>query len=71
MTAIKAKFTLQRVRLNKGGYNSRGHYYGHGQPLYWYMSEDGKYDGYVRALTRVAAKQKLRADYGPAIRFYV
>lgn len=34
-----SKFGLSRVRLNQGGYDSRGSYWGIGQPLYHYATE--------------------------------
>ena len=63
------KFNLQHVRLNSGGYDSGGAYWGVGQRLYWACSEDGAIDRYFRAYDREAAKQKLRADF-PNARFF-
>ena len=46
------RLTLRRVYLNQGGYDPNGTYFGHGDPLYWYASEDGEIDGVVRATGR-------------------
>ena len=61
---------LRRVRLDSGGYDSGGAYWGIGQRLYHACeySRDGL-DVFFRAADRAAAKAKLRADY-PEIRFY-
>lgn len=72
---MKRKFTLRKIRLNQGGYNSQGHYYGTGLPLYWSQSEDG-IDMHFRAADRAAAKEHIRQvlarDLGPddTIAFY-
>jgi hypothetical protein len=72
------KWTLQRVRLNGGGYDDRGHYWGVGQPLFWYCSPCGQIDGHLRAPrryrdgrddTRGAAKDAVRALF-PHAQFY-
>ncbi len=64
----KGKVTLQRVRLNSGGYTSQGYYFGHGLPLFWYCTDekhdaftDGYLDGYFRAESREDAKAKVKA----------
>lgn len=31
-------FTLRRIRINQGGYDDGGAYWGTGQPLYWYCA---------------------------------
>jgi hypothetical protein len=65
------KFTLARVRLNGGGYDRRGQYYGIGQPLYQAQCEDID-DGYAwvfRADNRADAKDQVHARY-PAATFY-
>ena len=57
------KVSLRRVRLNSGGYDAGGAYWGQGAPL-WY-AEDG--DGnslFFRAATREAAKAALREQFG-------
>ena len=50
-------FSLRRVRLNSGGYDENGRYFGQGQPLWEY---DNREDwGHLRAATRDAAKRAL------------
>lgn len=42
------RFTLQRVRLDSGGYDTSGAYWGRGEPLYYYASADASTEGYFR-----------------------
>jgi hypothetical protein len=65
----RLKFTLRKVRLNAQGYTSRGEYYGSGQALYWYCSDDGYHDNELRASSRDNAKAQIRALHKGA-RFY-
>ena len=63
---------LNRVRLNSGGYDRDGVYWGVGQPLYEYHSDDGSIQGYLRTyvpLDREYAKDCVRKLY-PEARFY-
>lgn len=62
------KFYLSRVRLDSGGYDSGGAYWGCGAPLFGVMDQDGNTD-YFRAADRDAAKAKLLADW-PEATFY-
>lgn len=66
-----AKFMLQRIRLDSGGYANRGrHYFGVGMPLYWYMQEDeNATEDYIRARNRDHAKEIIREKY-PKATFY-
>jgi hypothetical protein len=57
------KLTLRRVRLDRGGYDTIGTYFGTGSPLYWYASDDGRIDGVLRALDRATAKDAIRRVY--------
>lgn len=57
---MKRKLTLRRVRLNKGGYTSSGHYYGIGQHLYFCISDEGDIDMFLRACNRTHAKEQIR-----------
>lgn len=43
------KLYLHRIRLDSGGYDSGGAYWGVGKPLYGYADEDMEYKGFVRA----------------------
>lgn len=50
---------LQRIRINSGGYDAGGAYWGLGAPLYAYNSGDGDWR-YLRARDRADAKTKIR-----------
>ncbi len=66
------KFTLQRVRLNGGGYDRLGTYWGHAEPLFWcgaYDPEAGEFDACFRATDRAQAKRWVRYQF-PNARFY-
>lgn len=57
------KFEMQRVRINAGGYDNGGAYWGIGQPLYrayCHATDDMRY---VRARDRDDAKGKIRAEF--------
>lgn len=70
-----ARFNLMEVRLNGGGYDRGGAYWGHGVPLYVaYATLETMGDVletivHIRALSRERAKEILRKDY-PNARFY-
>lgn len=58
---MQAKFTLQRIRLNSGGYTSKGVYFGTGAPLYYYADHaTGEIASYLRAYDRKDAKDRIR-----------
>lgn len=63
------KLVLQRVQLDSGGYDSNGTYFGSGDPLYWYASEDYSIESQIRAHDRNEAKEKIRGRF-PNARFY-
>ena len=63
------KMTLRHVRLNGGGYDRNGTYFGLGAPLYWYADEGGNVDAMLRASCREVAKAKIRSLF-PNVRFY-
>lgn len=63
------KITLQRVRLDSGGYDSQGAYWGIGEPLYWAADDSGAYDETFRAADREKAKAHVRETF-PNARFY-
>ncbi|MFC5509286.1 hypothetical protein [Bosea massiliensis] len=67
--AYSPKVTLQRIRLDSGGYDHCGAYWGHGQPLFWAATDDGELDATFRASNRDAAKAHVRTLI-PAARFY-
>lgn len=73
------KFSLQHVRLDRGGYDSGGAYWGIGRPLYvavadslWVEAEQRDAEGpefYFRADDRDSAKAEVIARY-PNAKFY-
>jgi hypothetical protein len=67
--AAPVKVALQRVRLDSGGYDSGGAYWGIGTPLYWAGSDDGTIDLWFRATSRDAAKAHVRSLH-PHANFY-
>jgi hypothetical protein len=62
----EGKWTLQRVRIDAGGYDSGGAYWGTGTPLYWACSADGEAELFFRATSRDAAKAHVRRLYSLA-----
>jgi hypothetical protein len=66
---FSGKLTLRRSYLDSGGYDSNGTYFGYGQPLYWYASQDGTIDGMLRAASREDAKAQVLKSY-PKARFF-
>lgn len=73
--ATDSRFTLRRVPINSGGYDSGGAYWGLGQPLYWWSVEITEGDardecsGFFRASNRKAAKAHI-LELHPLARFY-
>lgn len=70
-TSYPVKFHLERVRLDSGGYDNGGAYWGYGAPLY-YAHGDGaeeRQEVFFRAYNRDDAKKQLRAAY-PKCSFY-
>lgn len=60
---FSGRLTLRRVRLNQGGYDVNGTYFGQGQPLYWCASADGDVDFMLRADSRAKARATVLARY--------
>lgn len=67
--SFAGRLTLRRIRLDQGGYDPNGTYFGLGPPLYWYASDDGSIDDMLRAGTRESAKKQILAIY-PNAKFY-
>lgn len=68
------KFSLNRVRLNSGGYDSGGAYWGVGQALYFAAASREDTGAliaelYFRVKDRDAAKAHVRSKY-PSAKFY-
>lgn len=60
------RWTLQHVRLNMGGYDRGGAYWGQGARLYWAAAtglDGNEVSFYFRAKDREAAKAHVRAKY--------
>jgi hypothetical protein len=62
------KVYLRRVYLDNGGYDKGGAYWGHGEPLFEAMDQDGN-GSILRARSRNMAKMHILADF-PDARFY-
>jgi len=62
---LKAKFQLQRVPINSGGYDPGGAYWGLAEPLYvaWADGEYTMQRVFVRAHTRDHAKALVRKHF--------
>jgi hypothetical protein len=70
MGALTGKLYVRRLRLNAGGYDANGAYFGGGAPpLFWIASADLKIDYVVRAANRAAAKLTALTDYPSALFF--
>jgi len=71
--AFTGKLVLRKIRLNDGGYDRLGTYFGHadsGAHVWWYAAVgDEKVEGCLRALTRKAAREKVLKMY-PNARFF-
>lgn len=57
------KVSITKERLNNGGYDRDGVYFGVGEPLYYVMDEDGIYGDYIRASCREEAIELAREIY--------
>lgn len=68
MTATK--FYLKRIRVNQGGYDAMGGYWGIGMPVYHAEAEDPNGpELHFRAMDRDDAKDYVRARH-PDARFF-
>ena len=63
------RFYLQKARLDSGGYDQGGAYWGLGEPVYIAQDEDDTIQRTYRATSRAHAKQQLRAEF-PHARFF-
>lgn len=63
------RFHLRRVRLDSGGYDAGGAYWGHGAPLFEAFSEDGVEFLTLRAADREAARAEVLEAH-PRARFF-
>lgn len=60
-TPVSGKVTLERMRIDSGGYDSGGAYWGTGEPLWRAQDEDGN-EQFFRAKDRKAAEAELGDD---------
>lgn len=67
--ANEEKVRVSEVRINRGGYDSGGAYWGLGAPLYWVRSDNGDVNEFFRAWSREAAKEKALA-VNPNLKFF-
>jgi hypothetical protein len=67
--AAPVKLYLRQVRIDSGGYDPNGTYFGVGHPIYWYADADGEVDGITRAPNRDGAKHAVRMTYPKATFF--
>ena len=64
------RYHLRRIRLNSGGYDSGGAYWGLGASLYWVADQEGEGD-FFRARNRDDAKAYVRSELAsPEAKFY-
>jgi len=54
------KLYVSEVRIDGGGYDRNGTYFGHAGPLYWCADASGEVDFTVRASDRAAALVEIR-----------
>lgn len=65
---FSGKLRIRSVRLNRGGYDTYGQYFGEGEPVFLIESDDGEISHHVRAPNRSKAKAIAREMY-PLARF--
>lgn len=68
--AAPVRLYLRRVRIDQGGYDPNGTYFGAGDRIYWYADENGDIDGVTRAHSREAAKLLITARFYPKATFF-
>jgi hypothetical protein len=71
---VSVRLSVAHVRLNSGGYDNGGAYWGVGSPLYRVAGETSDGDTvefFMRAADRSEVKARVRDEYGYALaRFY-
>lgn len=65
------KFRLYQLRLDNGGYDNAGAYWGHGEPLYRAFGDGAEevQEVFIRALSRENARGQVRKWF-PNCKFY-
>jgi len=66
-TVKPSQVRAERVRLNQGGYDPGGRYWGQGAPLYHVYDDSGTLDTHVRAPDAPTAKRRAVDDAGGTI----
>lgn len=61
--SFSGRLFLRKIRLNNGGYDCNGTYFGIGLPLYWFASDDGSIDEMLRASSREEACRLVLEKY--------
>lgn len=61
--ATPARLSIRKVRLNGGGYDSSGTYWGRGMPLYCVEDIDTGMRLFVRASDRATVVEQVRASF--------
>jgi hypothetical protein len=65
----EAKCSLFKVRLDSGGYDGGGAYFGFGNPLYCCRDDNGQVQLFRRAINRKTVKEIIKKDF-PTLKFY-
>jgi hypothetical protein len=63
------KVYVSKVKLDSGGYDRGGAYWGHGQRLFWATDATGEFSHFLRACSRMDAIDLLQDDF-PELTFY-
>lgn len=66
---LSGKVSLRKIRINQGGYDDGGAYWGIGSQLWNASNDDLSVNLWFRARTRDAAKDQVLVKF-PAARFY-
>lgn len=65
---FSGRITLRKIRLDSGGYDVNGTYWGGSatESVYWYASDDSAIDGTLWASDRAEAREKVLEWYPKA-----
>jgi hypothetical protein len=66
---VPLKVSVTRIRLNGGGYDRRGRYWGVGEPLFHVVSDYDEVNTEIRAADRKAAIAQI-SRWKPGVRFH-
>jgi len=59
----KGRLYYSKIRLNRGGYDNLGTYFGVGEPLYWVHNDECTVDFVIRAPSRKRARALILERY--------